>query len=509
MAESVTDRDLPVQSARISDLTTALVALGFACLLAGILSAALSGALLGTEADAGRAASVASFLWAGLLLAQLLSYTPYVEQGLPRSYPLRTLCFGLSFTLSLALAALPALLGLELPSPVSAFAWLVLGGTGGLLLPVWGNAWTALDGEQADSRSMALAVAWATVATVALCVFTVFAPPLVSTVATWCFFMASVVLAAHCTRAMPAYRLIEVQVSKAHLNILSRDLSVPAVFTLVFGATLCRRFVGQGAAAAFVDLLVAAGTAALAMVLVLLALRHTPRQSTLDRWVTAVVGLALALPVFGGTGLDGIAGTLILAALVFYMISHFNVLVALSYRHKVLTLYHYAQGLIAPLGGIALGWALMAVLLANGLLGPQNLWQASMAFLLLILLIACLVPFASNRNLGTIFEKEPEDAGSEAFALSDDASGPRRHTSVGYWQQRMRLVSEACGLSPREMEVFALLAKGRNAEHISKSLFISTHTVKTHIYRIYRKLEVNTQQELIDRIEQQPTGPGR
>jgi DNA-binding CsgD family transcriptional regulator len=490
-------------------LTTALVALGFACLLAGMMSAALSGALLGTEANADRAAFVASFFWLGLLLAQLLSYTPYVEQGLPRSYPLRALCFALSVTLSLALAALPALLGLELPSPVSAFAWLVLGGTGGLLLPVWGNAWTALDGEQADSRSMALIVAWAAVVTVALCVFTVFAPPLVSTVATWCFFMASIVLAAHCTRAMPAYQLIEVQVSKAHLNILSRDLLVPAAFTLVFGATLCRRFVERGAAEAFAGLLVATGAAALAMVLILLALRHTPRQSTLDRWVTAIVGSALALSLFGGTGLDGIASTLIVAALVFYMISHFSVLVALSYRHKVLTLYHYAQGLIAPLGGIALGWALMAVLLANGLLGPQGLWQLSMAFLLLLLLMACVVPFASNRNLGTIFEKGGEETDPDAVALLDDASGPRRRTSVGYWQQRMRLVSEASGLSPREMEVFALLAKGRNAEHISKSLFISTHTVKTHIYRIYRKLEVNTQQELIDRIEQQAAESGR
>jgi DNA-binding CsgD family transcriptional regulator len=522
MAESVTDQEMPVQSTRISDLTTVLVAAGFACLLAGMVSAVLAGTLLNVEAGTSRAACAGLFFWLGLFLAQLVSYTPYVAQGLPRNYPLRILVFGLSVTLPLALAALSALLGPELPLPASAFAWLVLGGAGGLLLPIWGNAWTALDAEQADNRKMALIVAWAVIATVALCVFTVFAPPLVSAIATWCFFMASIMLAAHCTRNIPAYQLIEVRVSKAHLNILSRNLLVPAMLMLVFGATLCYRFVEQGATAALVDLLVAAAAAALVMVGVLLALRRTPRQSTLDRWVIAIVSCALALSIFGGARLGPLSNMLILATLVFYMISHFNVLVALSYRHQVLTLYHYAQGLIAPLGGIALGWALMTALLTSGVLGTRELWQLPVAFLLLLLLTACIVPFASNREVEAIFEKEPGEAGADAFGANGNgfgrygagagggaagangiggADGNGLHEPVGHWQQRMRLVSETHRLSPREMEVFALLAKGRNAEHISKSLLISTHTVKTHIYRIYRKLEVNTQQELIDKID--------
>lgn len=57
------------------------------------------------------------------------------------------------------------------------------------------------------------------------------------------------------------------------------------------------------------------------------------------------------------------------------------------------------------------------------------------------------------------------------------------------------------GLSTRETEVFMLLAKGRNRVYISKELFISDNTTRTHMKNIYRKLEVHSQQELIDVLE--------
>lgn len=56
-------------------------------------------------------------------------------------------------------------------------------------------------------------------------------------------------------------------------------------------------------------------------------------------------------------------------------------------------------------------------------------------------------------------------------------------------------------LTPREVEVFTLLSKGRNAEFIQNALFISNHTVKTHIYNIYRKMEIHSLQELLDLID--------
>lgn len=64
-----------------------------------------------------------------------------------------------------------------------------------------------------------------------------------------------------------------------------------------------------------------------------------------------------------------------------------------------------------------------------------------------------------------------------------------------------RVLAERNELSPREREVLALLARGRNASHIAQSLCISPDTAKSHIKSIYRKVSVHTQQELLDRIE--------
>ncbi len=56
-------------------------------------------------------------------------------------------------------------------------------------------------------------------------------------------------------------------------------------------------------------------------------------------------------------------------------------------------------------------------------------------------------------------------------------------------------------LTPRETEVFLLLALGRNKRTISRDLVLSENTVKTHIAKIYQKIDVHSQQELIDVIE--------
>lgn len=60
---------------------------------------------------------------------------------------------------------------------------------------------------------------------------------------------------------------------------------------------------------------------------------------------------------------------------------------------------------------------------------------------------------------------------------------------------------EAHGLSRRECEVLELLAKGRTAAVIAEKLFISTETARVHIKSIYRKVDVHSQQELIERFE--------
>jgi DNA-binding CsgD family transcriptional regulator len=53
------------------------------------------------------------------------------------------------------------------------------------------------------------------------------------------------------------------------------------------------------------------------------------------------------------------------------------------------------------------------------------------------------------------------------------------------------------GLSEREAEVFSWFVRGHSARFISDHLIISTHTVKTHIKRVYEKTNVHSKDALI------------
>lgn len=63
------------------------------------------------------------------------------------------------------------------------------------------------------------------------------------------------------------------------------------------------------------------------------------------------------------------------------------------------------------------------------------------------------------------------------------------------------IVASEYGLTPRESEVLVFLAKGRTIPIVARDLQIAKGTARTHAERIYRKLDVHKQQELIDLVE--------
>jgi DNA-binding NarL/FixJ family response regulator len=52
-------------------------------------------------------------------------------------------------------------------------------------------------------------------------------------------------------------------------------------------------------------------------------------------------------------------------------------------------------------------------------------------------------------------------------------------------------------LSSREMEIIVMISKGYTSDEISESLFLSVHTVRTHIRNILTKKDVKSTKELI------------
>lgn len=57
-------------------------------------------------------------------------------------------------------------------------------------------------------------------------------------------------------------------------------------------------------------------------------------------------------------------------------------------------------------------------------------------------------------------------------------------------------------LSKREMEILPLLLRGKTAVYISEQLYVAPGTVKTHVYNIYRKLDIHSKMELLDSYNQ-------
>lgn len=65
------------------------------------------------------------------------------------------------------------------------------------------------------------------------------------------------------------------------------------------------------------------------------------------------------------------------------------------------------------------------------------------------------------------------------------------------------------GLTQRESEVLVILARGSSLAKVQEELFISQGTAITHRNSIYRKLDIHSRQELLDRIDALRIGGGR
>jgi len=51
-------------------------------------------------------------------------------------------------------------------------------------------------------------------------------------------------------------------------------------------------------------------------------------------------------------------------------------------------------------------------------------------------------------------------------------------------------IKDQSTLTPREIEILSLIATGAKNDYIAEELFISPNTVKTHIYNIFKKINV-------------------
>ena len=93
---------------------------------------------------------------------------------------------------------------------------------------------------------------------------------------------------------------------------------------------------------------------------------------------------------------------------------------------------------------------------------------------------------ASSGASVTVLDPSSIANGASHLRASDSASGDA--------------MPELARLTRREREVLAMLLDGRRVASISRSMYLSEHTVRNHLKAIFRKLGTHSQTELLDRF---------
>ncbi|MCL2826045.1 MAG: helix-turn-helix transcriptional regulator [Eggerthellaceae bacterium] len=465
-----------------------LTVFGFACFWSGMITAMTSPVFAPTSIGHSEGLLVRFLFLIGFAIVQFFSYTKILNRASEeRLQRIIRAAFALLAFLFPALALVASLGALgSCPVAVIAVGWLLFGASCGLLLVAWGITWTQLDAERPDSHASALGVAASIILSAVLSVFMLFSPQAVSIIAVMVLLYASLFLQMYLKRQFASIEDIDVKASRQRLDLFSRNLLTPLFVGASFGAVLVFAASRVLDLSLFVPALMGIALGSASVFVVLFILKRVPRYSTFERFIFPILGGGLLLLPFTDGVVFLVVAVIVFADVISFFIMHWTVLIMLSYRHHVRASFHYEQGLISPLCGVALGWGAVSLLVfVPWWPQPETMLAVSLVLVFLLVLILSIVPYASNKTAEEI-------AGTIEEEIQD---------KTGSWRRHGEKICKEYLLTPREKEVFLLLAKGRNTEVIAKRLFISTHTAKTHTARIYRKLSINSQQELIDMIE--------
>lgn len=150
-------------------------------------------------------------------------------------------------------------------------------------------------------------------------------------------------------------------------------------------------------------------------------------------------------------------------------------------------------GFSTALFGLALGGSMFVLVLGNGIarvflldLTLDYSVLSTLAFTMTVILVVALaveITLHVRRILSTA--REPaggvEEPGSSAIDL----------------------LCTRFQISPREKEVMEIYSQGRSVEYIAEYLVLSKHTVKTHLRRLYVKLDIHSKEDLLDLLEKE------
>lgn len=204
--------------------------------------------------------------------------------------------------------------------------------------------------------------------------------------------------------------------------------------------------------------------------------------------VLLIIGGILLAPLAESGGY--LASVLLALGVACFNLLYLYVLLVMSARNEANALPILAWGAFIEEVGITVGGLIGGLVLHQFASDPTVVQTLSVAVVLVILAFVLFTvrSFSFDETIRSL----------ESGTSLDLAA----HTAA--WEGRCDAIATSAGLTPREKEVFALLARGRNSPYIQKELVITNNTVKAHVRHIYQKLGISSHQELIDLVDQNP-----
>jgi DNA-binding CsgD family transcriptional regulator len=291
---------------------------------------------------------------------------------------------------------------------------------------------------------------------------------------------------------LPSFRRLKVRRSTLMLRIGLPSL----LFGLAFGPLQDETFTTitqlSILSADSIAPMILAALIAFALILMLALLNRTDEYDAFYRFLLPILVLMI---FFTGFLSDGFAATLFFFAS--YICFEFMIWVEfceLSRRYRISPILITGFGRAAVMIGMFFSTMLFDYLAASTAFAFE---QGVLNTGIIVLLVFGYFLLPRENDIREMAIIEPEAAEANDPNRRRDNAAARRTRFV----ERCEKVANTYLLSNRETDVFYLLAKGRNAAYIAENLFISEGTVHTHTWRIYRKLNIHSQQELINLVD--------
>lgn len=233
-----------------------------------------------------------------------------------------------------------------------------------------------------------------------------------------------------------------------------------------------------------------------ACMLLLLLNKSNHRRNLGDIYTKCVVVLAILMAAIPLAGDIGWAGDLLTGFLLtLYEIAVWCMLAFVAHQKRIEPLRVYGVGYgLFMLGELA---GCLLVLLVAPAVHAAGVATAFFMVLVAAALLAALIGFSGSDLMELTSSAEDEKPLSDALAAEISTAARPALGGVRAFDAAVSELTQRAGLSARESEVLALLAKGLSNDRVAEELFISRNTVRTHAQNLYAKLNVHSRQELM------------